>query len=207
MHEDLSDPATWNARYAEGRTGWDLGGPAEALLRCLCRFEGQHLEVLVPGAGRGHDAIAWSRAGHRVTALDFAPQAVQAARRLAREQNATLQVAQEDLFALPPRLQGKFDLIWEHTCLCALDPARRPEYVCAMAGALRQPAGRWFALLWNHQRQGGPPFDLSPDTVKALLETRFRVTEPTPVKGTQRPGEYLLEGTLRTPGEVSPSEN
>ncbi|WP_425510085.1 hypothetical protein [Verrucomicrobium spinosum] len=55
--------------------------------------------------------------------MDIAPLAVDRARSLDAGQGVQYVLA--SLFDLPEELRGKFDLVWEHTCLCALDPALR----------------------------------------------------------------------------------
>lgn len=216
--KDLSDPEAWNARYVHGQTGWDRAGPAPALVALLARLDGEHTlrsrvapsprsgktapggeprastaaaRVLVPGAGYGHDAIAWARAGYDVTAVDFAPLAVQGLRDRAEAQGVQLEALSADIFALPGALAGTFDIVWEQTCLCAIDPGRRDEYVSMLQRAL-VPGGRVYALLWNHERGGGPPFDLPSALAEGLFAPRFEVLDNTRQPDSDRAGEYLL---------------
>lgn len=164
----------WDGRYAEGSDGWTLDGPPHALLhQAIPQVEGS-LRVLVPGAGQGHDAFAWARAGHQVTALDFAPRAVVAMRERAARESLTLEVIEADVTAPPSRLRARFDLVWEQTCLCALAPDQRRPYLEAMRTLLAAD-GRLCALLWNHGREGGPPYDLPDALVEPLIEGLFRV--------------------------------
>ncbi|MDB4991487.1 MAG: thiopurine S-methyltransferase [Myxococcaceae bacterium] len=195
---ELSDAAAWNARYAQGQTGWDRGGAAPALVALLTRIpHGQsaltsgRARVLVPGAGFGHDAIAWAGAGFDVTAVDFAKLAVIGLRQWAEAAGVTLRALEADIFELPHELEGAFDVVWEQTCLCAIDPARRHEYVQMLERVL-VPGGTVYALLWNHQRAGGPPFDLPLASTRALFEPAFEVREATRLRDSGRAGEYLL---------------
>jgi SAM-dependent methyltransferase len=192
-----SDAAGWNARYVEGRTGWDLGGPPPALMRVIRSLAGTSaLRVLVPGAGRGHDALAWAEAGHHVTAVDFAPLAVAAAREAASARDLPLAVREADILALPGDLAGAFDLVWEQTCFCAIHPDRRPDYARAMEGCLTA-GGQLVGLFWAHSREGGPPFDVQPDHVRAIFTVRARArftivrTEDVPDSPPGRSPEFL----------------
>ena len=169
----MSESDAWNQRYVEGRTGWDLGGPPPALVRVIAA-QAPGRRVLVPGAGRGHDAIAWAEAGHQVVAIDFAPLAVAAARENAAARGLVIEVREADIFALPGELAGSFDLVWEQTCFCAIPTERRGDYVQAMAAVLK-PGGRIVALLWNHGRTGGPPFDVRREDVEGLFPPAFVV--------------------------------
>jgi SAM-dependent methyltransferase len=176
-----TDAGDWNTRYAEGRDRWDLGRAPPILERLIAAQTRRH-RVLVPGAGHGHDAIAWARAGHRVVSFDIAPLAVESLRRRAGDAGLDIDVREADVLAPPVALHGQFDLVWEQTCLCALPPEQRRPYLQAMAQLLG-PGGRMVALLWNHGNEGGPPWDMSPVLVERLLvglftiDRRERVTE------------------------------
>ena len=83
-------------------------------------------------------------------------------------------------------------MVWEQTCFCAIPPARRLDYVRAMARALA-PGGRLLGLFWNHGHPGSQPFDVRPEDVKALFPPRFAVEGIEPVEGSvpDRRPEFL----------------
>ena len=192
----MSDADSWNQRYVEGRTGWDLGAPPPALVRILHATPPtpKALRVLVPGAGRGLDAIAWAQAGHEVVAIDFAPLAVAAMREHTAARGIAMEVLQADIFQLPQAFAGTFDRVWEQTCFCAIPVERRADYVRAMATVLR-PGGRLVGLLWNHGEEGGPPFDVRREDVEALFPPLFTVEsiEAVPDSVAGRTPELLVE--------------
>lgn len=154
----------WEQLYQIGDTGWDLGGPAPGLADFLSAHpELPRGDVLAPGCGRGHDALAWARAGFRVTGLDLAPSAVAAARAatLPGEQ-ALFQEGDFLAFAAGER----FDWLFEHTLFCALPPASRDGYVAAVERALK-PGGNFLAIQYlQPSGDSGPPF---PVTVSELM--------------------------------------
>lgn len=171
--DDLSRPEFWNQRYLENSTGWDKGRAAPPIARML------HEPVLPPGsrvvvlgAGRGHEALESARAGLRVTAIDFAEEAAKHLRREADGAGLPVEVLQEDVFALGRRHPGGFDAALEHTCFCAIDPARRDEYVRAVVDALA-PGGVYFGLFYAHGRAGGPPCTTSREEVERLFAPHF----------------------------------
>lgn len=191
----LENADGWNRRYAEGTARWDLGEAPPVLGRVLDglgRPAERHRRVLVPGAGYGHDAMAWARAGYEVTAVDFAPLAVEGMRDRARAQGVTLEVLQADVLDLPRELNAKFDFIWEQTCLCALYPEMRDAYVASMARSVA-PEGRYIGLFWNHGNPGGPPYDMPPDLVERLFGPAFQIDqiEPVPASVSVRDPEFL----------------
>jgi methyl halide transferase len=185
------DSNSWNARYADGSDRWTLSGPPPVLEQLIATYRESH-RVLVPGAGRGHDAFAWARAGHRVVALDFAPLAVAAMREQSREQGVFVDVREADVLTPPVDLRGDVDLVWEQTCLCALQPEQRRGYLSAMATILR-PGGSMVALLWNHGEQGGPPYDMPPVAVEQLVAGLFTIRKRERVEPalSMRANEYL----------------
>ena len=170
-----SSHAFWEQKYQHGEDGWDLG-EATPVLR---RWTAEHASlvdgrrVLVIGCGRGHDARMLARAGAQVTAVDFAVDAVVAARELAAKEGVAMEVLQADLFELPSRPE-RYELCVEHTCFCAIDPERRAEYVSTIH-ALLSDGGRLVGLFYAHGRPGGPPFSTDDAELERLFSPRFVV--------------------------------
>lgn len=169
---DLQNPCGWEARYERGDIPWDLGLAPPCLEDLLLRLGPTPLRVLVPGAGYGHDALAWAQAGHLVTAIDIAPSAVARLRALAGDAGLTVEAREIDLFDLPAEMQDAFDIVWEQTCFCAIPPAQRAAYVRAMAGALRAD-GVLHGLFWNHGMAEGPPWNISEAEVRSVFTQAF----------------------------------
>lgn len=187
----VDDPQSWNARYAEGSDRWTLDAAPPVLERLIASYR-ERRRVLVPGAGHGHDAFAWASAGHEVVALDFAPLAVASMHERMRESGVSFDALEADVTAPPASLRGRIDLVWEQTCLCALQPDDRRPYLEAMATLLR-PGGSMVALLWNHGNEGGPPFDMPPVLVERLVAGLFSIRKRERVEASQsqRPSEFL----------------
>ncbi len=174
-------PTDWNSCYRTGETPWDKGAPAPPLLAWL-ETPGHRLagEVLVPGCGPGHDvrAIASTDQAAVVCGLDISPAALEQARRWPPAGRETYR--EGDLFDLPPEFCERFDWVFEHTCFCAIDPARRPEYVRAVARALR-PGGGLLAIFylnpWKDGEppppEGGPPFGTTVEELDSLFAGAF----------------------------------
>ena len=163
----------WEARYQRGDTPWNKGAACPGLLHFLAEhpLSGR---VLVPGCGLGHDVRAISEQAQEVVGIDIAPSAISAARLLPGHGRERYELA--DLFDLPPHLRGSFDAAWEHTCFCAIDPALRPAYVEAIAGALK-PGGQFLAIFYldpgMEDPTQGPPFGVTLTELDALFLARF----------------------------------
>lgn len=167
----MMDESYWEQRYKNGDTPWEKGQPCPGLLQFLeeDRVQGS---VLVPGCGLGHDARALAAMEAEVTAIDIAPAALQAARRLGRL--ARLRFLKRDLLQLPKAWHEQFDWVWEHTCFCALDPSLRKDYVRAVAGALK-PGGRLLGIFYVDPEpdEEGPPFNSSLEELDELFSSFF----------------------------------
>ena len=197
-NDNLSDPSFWEERYRAGQSGWDIGRPAppfENLLRAPDRPTPGRLAAL--GCGRGHDALLFARHGFSVTGFDFAPSAVQDARSAAARSGIAAEFVQADLFTLPTTYAGRFDYVLEHTCFCAIDPARRGEYVDVVRRLLR-PGGELIALFFTHGQPGGPPFTTDVDEIRRLFGSVFTIERLEPARDSieSRRGREVL-GRLR----------
>jgi methyl halide transferase len=199
----VSTSAFWNGLYEAGQDGWDLGEPSPPLADWLANGGRLGAHVAIPGAGRGHDARLLARQGYRVTAFDFAEPAVAEARRLAAAEGIAITVEARDIFTLARDHAGAFDAVWEYTCFCAIDPARREEYVRVLHAILR-PGGILLACFYP-LREGtdGPPFPVSREAVERVLAGRFTILEAGPParSAERRRGLEWLVRARREPSE------
>jgi methyl halide transferase len=127
----------WEQRYRTGDTPWEKGAPAPPLLDWIRERGALSGSILVPGCGNGNDvrALAAAAPAAEVVGFDIAPSAIGQARQHPRAGSEVYRIA--DLFHLPADLANRFDWVFEHTCFCTLEPARRADYVRAVAGVLR----------------------------------------------------------------------
>ncbi|KAA3606736.1 MAG: methyltransferase domain-containing protein [Planctomycetota bacterium] len=176
----------WAARYQEGHTPWDLGGPHPELAARLDRRDPDLIRspdtparALVPGCGRGHDALALAEAGWRVTALDIVPALAPELAPALEKQGGRFQVGD----ALAYQADPPFDLLFEHTFFCALAPAKRPIYG-HMAQRILRPGGRLAAIVFpigREPKSDGPPYSMTVEDLSAALGSGFRLLENRPV--------------------------
>ena len=189
----------WNGKYTDRHTPWDLGRVSEPVQRLVAGHFPSEGRVLIPGSGRGYEAVDLAERGYRVTAVDFADEAVRFLRQLAGEKGVTLEILQEDLFSLDGVRNGTFDVLLEQTCFCAIDPSLYGDYE-RMAHRLLAPGGRLLGVFMEVKDLEGPPYDCPLDLVRGHFpEARWRFdwTEPLP-RNPERPGpEYLAAFTKR----------
>jgi SAM-dependent methyltransferase len=159
MTIDVNLPEKWEADYQRKTDGWDLRGPTPALKRLAESGRFPPGRMLVPCAGRGHDAREFARNGFSVTAVDFSPSAVQEMERLA-EPEAPIDILQHDMFQLPESMNGTFEYVLQYTCFCAIDLKRRTEYADLISRLLK-PGGIYIDLAFPLDgRAGGPLRDI-----------------------------------------------
>lgn len=80
----------------EVREVGDVGG--KSLLHLQCHF--------------GQDTLSWARRGARVVGADFSQPAVDLATRLAAELDLDARFVQANVYDLPERLEGQFDIVY-----------------------------------------------------------------------------------------------
>src|ERR1041385_3242916 len=164
----------WEDAYQRRETPWEKGKPHPGLVDFLAEHGPLVGKIFVPGCGSGHDVRALATPENHVVGVDLAPFAIKKARgrpRLAHEEYLL-----GDLFALPPGLDGFFDWVFEHTCFCAIDPARRDEYAATVVRLLK-PKGRLLAIFFinpDHE-EDGPPYRVSREELENYFGKYFSV--------------------------------
>src|SRR5262245_3357643 len=207
--EQLTGPsvgqaAFWRDLYARGEDRWDLGRPSPALEAHLTRSAPPPGRVAVLGCGRGHDCRLLARHGYQVWGFDFTPEPLEAARALARREGLDVRFEERDIFTLAENHPAFFDGVWEYTCFCAIDPARRAVYADLVARLLR-PGGFLLAAFFPMGGEppaepSGPPFPVTEAEVRRLFEPRFEFLEayvPTTSPEGRQDREWMVFARLR----------
>lgn len=167
----------WDARYVAGDTPWDKGGAHPALVARLKEIPITG-RVLVPGCGAGHDVRAIAAQGaESVLGLDVSPTALSRARSFPKAGNECYQ--EGDFLAGNAVPAVSFDVLFEHTCLCAIPPERRADYVRAAATALRD-GGLLLAVFFTNPENPephSPPFRCDLDEMRLLFSEDFEMLE------------------------------
>lgn len=147
----------WSGIYeAEETPGWDLGGPSPVLKDILPQLKLPKCRILVLGAGQGHDAAFLASQGHLVTAVDMSPQAEERFRNIyPHQENVTYLI--NDLFTLPVKMHASYDVVFEHTCFCAINPAKRNQLVKIWRNVLIE-GGHLLGIFMIQNPRQGPPF-------------------------------------------------
>jgi SAM-dependent methyltransferase len=177
MNQKENNSSFWEEKYLDNSLGWDLGGPTPIFIQISSEFNPG--KICFVGCGRGHDAIRFAQKGFDVTAVDFAPSAIQAVNNLAKKSNVIVHAVQADIFSLTPKYSETFDYIIEQTCFCAIDPSRRVEYEAVVKSILKpggQLVGLWFPLDKTLE-EGGPPYATRIDEVKSIFDLGWGIVK------------------------------
>lgn len=156
-NKNVEKESHWSKIYRdEENPGWNLGEPAEALKDMLPRLKPARCRVLVLGCGDGHDAAHFAKAGHIVTAVDFSPLALERAKKLYGDVPG-LTFVQADVFNLPREFDQAFDIVFEHTCYCAINPAKRQDLVKVWNRVLIK-GGHLMGVFFAFERRQATPY-------------------------------------------------
>ena len=174
--KDTSDDAktVWEQRYRSDDIPWEKGYAAPPLAEILSK---QKLtgRVLVPGCGFGHDVRLLAQAGTVPLGLDISPYAIDKAKSYNQVAKEKYEVG--DFFSLHESGCSKFDWIFEHTFLCAIDPTLRGDYVHS-AFRLLKDNGHLAAVFFIHiEDPEGPPYPISSEEVDQLFHPKFDTLE------------------------------
>ncbi len=163
----------WQARFASGQTSWDRGEVSPQLVAWLDGGALAPSRICVPGCGSGWEVAELARRGFDVTALDYAPRAVERARALLASVGLAARVEEADVLTWSP--DRPFEAVYEQTCLCALHPDHWGAYAARLHAWLEPGGVRW-ALFMPAPKAGaaegrveGPPYHCDVHAMRAIF--------------------------------------
>ncbi len=134
--------------------------------------------ALVPGCGSGFDVLYFASklpgTAGTATGLDLSEMAVASAtakaQSLGLEGRARFRTA--DFFTLDDP-DGTYDLVYDHTFLCAIEPTLRPAWAAQIA-RLTRAGGHFITYMYPiGDHITGPPYAVHPEHYDALLGAHF----------------------------------
>ncbi|KAF9365077.1 hypothetical protein BGX34_011499 [Mortierella sp. NVP85] len=131
--------------------------------------------VLVPGCGRGVDVFYLRNTNRKVYGLDISPIAVQDCQNQQKDENipdsqVEFMVGDFFKFDIP---EGAFQLIYDYTFFCAIQPEQRPQWGHRMAELISKD-GVLITLMYPlADHAGGPPFAVSEAAYHEQLDPNF----------------------------------
>lgn len=193
--KNVNQAEFWQQRYEQDSIGWDMGQVSPPLKAYIDQLpeSAKDQAILVPGAGNAYEVGYLHEQGFtNVTLVDFAPAPIQAFAERYPDFPAE-QLICADFFNLSPE-QYQFDWVLEQTFFCAINPARRDEYIQHMATLLKAK-GKLVGLLFDKDfgRQE-PPFGGTREEYQQRFATRFdiEIMEPSYNSHPARKGSELF---------------
>jgi len=161
----------WDRAWEESVTPWDNGNVQRALVEALASPilslppQGR---ALVPGCGRGYDAVyIASKLSYATIGLDLSVKAVEAAKQYANssplglEKKLDISFSAGDFFAYKVNPSEQFDLVYDYTFFCAIPLELREGWGKQMCELVKTD-GHLITLAYpmDGDRKGGPPFSV-----------------------------------------------
>jgi len=181
------DRILYRLAYRLGTPRWDTGGPQPELEQLVRgRAPARALDL---GCGTGADAVYLAGHGWQTTGVDFAPEAIAAARKKAADAGVDAAFVVGDASRLADAgVRGPFDLLLDIGCYHTIPASRRDAYVAGAAGAARPGADFYLAgiadpaRLWRLLGAHG----IGDDEIKSRFARYFSIA------GQQRRGARLV---------------
>jgi SAM-dependent methyltransferase len=142
------DRAAFESMYA-GTAPWDVGKPKGAFVAAADRVTGP---VLDAGCGTGDNALFFAARGHRVTGIDFVPEAIRRAKGKAAERGLSVEFLVKDALALGD-WGRRFATAIDSGLFHVFSDCDRRRYVEALARAV-EPGGRLFLMCFSDEEPG-----------------------------------------------------
>ena len=162
----------WDDRYSSGDIGWDTGFIAPPIKKYIDQLSDKNLKILVPGAGNAYEVEYLYQLGFKNVHLSEWSSIAVESFKTRIPLFPSNQILENDFF----NITGKFDLVLEYTFFCALDPRLRPSYVDKMHEII-VPSGNLVGVLFDWNKEGGPPFGGSKEEYKELFSEHFTINK------------------------------
>ena len=160
------DAAFWSQRYQENNTGWDIGYPSTPLKEFIDQLNNKDISILIPGAGNAYEAGYLLEQGFKnVHVVDLAQEPLDRFK-ASYPKMPDNQLIKGNFFDHI----GQYDLVFEQTFFCAIEPELRPKYASKMKDLLA-PNGQLVGVMFDFPlTEKGPPFGGSEAEYRSTLE-------------------------------------
>ncbi|MGW8379325.1 class I SAM-dependent methyltransferase [Streptomyces sp. ODS28] len=147
---------TFDRAYATGTPPWVIGEPQPVVVE-LERSGALRGAVLDPGCGAGEHTVLLAEKGYDVLGVDFAPHAVELARKNADQRGVPARFESADALRLPEELgAGRFDTVLDSALFHCFGEEGRTAYVGSLYGVTRPGATVYVLALSDRETGFGP---------------------------------------------------
>lgn len=183
----------WNECYADGKTGWDRGAVHPFMDQLLSNGILEPCKIIVPGCGRGYEVVELAKRGFDVTGIDVADEPVHQLKSQLARYHVNSRVLKTDFLDYKPA--ELVDVVYEQTCLCAIDPVLRDRYEETVSSWLK-PGGTLFVLFAQKTESPnvGPPYHCDLGEMRQLFsKSRWDWKFAEPLEKFEHPSGRLFE--------------
>lgn len=169
----------WLERWQSGHISFHRADANPRLIDNHQRVLGECLRVLVPLCGKTVDLEWLVVRGHEVVGVELSELAAKdffAERGFTPERSehdgfieyryGEVRILVGDFFAVTPDVIGYFDGAYDRAAMIALPPELRAAYTQKLQ-SLMAPKGRLLLVTLHYDAEGGPPFNVPPEEVRA----------------------------------------
>ena len=183
MKNQKLDQSFWSEKYQSNQMGWDIGAVSTPIKEYIDQLEDKHVSILIPGAGNAYEAAYLFEQGFTdISIVDIAKEPLDNFRKMIPDFPKD-KILQEDFFDH----KGAYDIIFEQTFFCAIDPSLRVGYIDKMKDLLK-PGGKLVGLLFDFRLDNiGPPFGGSEDAYTIDFRKRFHLKTLAPCYNSIKP--------------------
>lgn len=153
-----------------GKAPWDSGITPPELYEFIAHYPaGRAIDI---GCGTGTNVIALANAGWQVTGFDFAPLAVQIAKRKIKKENIQAKIIVDDATHMK-NITGQFDLALDIGCFHGIE--NKVDYLTQLTRILA-PAGSWLMYGFFKPAPHLPPPGLAPSDIDLISARGLTLT-------------------------------
>lgn len=166
-----SEQQFWDSQYQANTMGWDMGEVSPPIKNYIAQLIDKNIRILIPGCGNCYEAEYLLQSGFaNITLIDIAPTLVEKLEEKFKD-NSKIRIVLGDFF----EHKGEYDLIFEQTFFCALNPAFREKY-CDKMKSLLAENGKLIGVLFDKEfEKAGPPFGGNKSDYENLFKKYFEL--------------------------------
>ncbi|KAG0305969.1 hypothetical protein BGZ98_003196 [Dissophora globulifera] len=170
----------WNELWKRDIHPWDQPASSPALVEVIEQKPiaaqiPKSGNVLVPGCGRGVDVFYLGNEHRKAYGLDISPIVIQQCKDIRAEKGISESQAEFLLgdffkFQIP---EGGFQLVYDYTFFCAIQPELRPQWGNRMAELIPKDGVLITLMFPLDNSSTGPPFSVSVEAYHQVLDSNF----------------------------------